>query len=64
MLKLELLEPHDGGGIELKNKILHPGAAVITWDPRSSETVVLSFPKSGAARDLFAVAGLGLVFKI
>ena len=64
VLKLELLEPHDGGGIKLKNKILHPGAAVITWDPRSSETVVLSFLKSGEARDVFAVAGLGLVFKI
>ena len=58
VLKLELLEPHDGGGIKLKNKILHPGAAVITWDPRSSETVVLSFLKSGEARDVFAVAGL------
>ena len=58
MLKLELLEPHDGGGIKLKNKILHPGAAVITWHPRSTETVVLSFLKSGEARDVFAVAGL------
>ena len=32
VLKLELLEPHDGGGIKLKNKILHPGAALITGD--------------------------------
>ena len=61
---LLLLDPHDGGRTKLKTKVKHPGAAMITWGPRSSEKVVLSFLNSAQARDVFAVAGLGLVFKI
>ena len=61
---VSLLEPHDGGWIKLKTRVQHPGAAVITWDTRRCERVVLSFLNSGQARDVFAVAGLGLVFKI
>ena len=64
ILALELWEPQDGGRTKLKNRIKHPGKAKITWEPRSSEKVVLSFLKSGQARDVFAVAGLKLVFKI
>ena len=64
ILAVELLEPQYGVQPKLKNKIAYPGKAKITWGGRSSEIVPLSFLKSGAWRDVFAVAGLGLVIKI
>ena len=64
ILAVELLEPQYGVQPRLKNKIARPGKAKITWAGGSSAIVLLTFLKSGEWRDVFAVAGLGLVIKI